>query len=549
MSESLSDKIKIWLIFALRILIFAYVAVRLYYWAMAKNTVFTAILGFLFLCAEMFVLVHALGFLNYLKAVIENPEGQVSQNESRLTHFPPIALVVASYKEPLNILQNTLLCLRNLSYPNKQVYLLDDTRYDVGWKSEEEKEKYKKDIEKLCEWMNINLFRHEWHDAKAGIINDFIQCRQGIEKPGFQLIFNTDDRPKEEKYLAIFDADMNAMPDFAEPLVSCLENNPQAAYVQTPQYYTNFPANRVALAASLMQAIFYEYICEAKGIFRIMLLCGTNVMIRLKALEEVGGIDCSTVTEDFATGFKLNKRGWSTLYRKTVSAFGMGPEDLGSLFKQQFRWALGTVGLLTTILSELIRNPFKNSYIMMREYLFSSSYYLIGWVYFILMLGPTLYIFFDMPVYMMPTGLYFALLVPYNIIINFLFFWAYAKRSYQINDLLNGVVLGILSMPIYMKASLMGLFGFKGKFVVTPKGDTNTLPMIDLWPQVVLGMICFSTIVYGILRLVFEGDPFTGIIVNMFWSFYYFAIFSSTFYYNYPVAKKKTIFSTETAHS
>ena len=537
MQVSFADKVKLALISALKLLVFVYVAVRLYFWSTFDYNTFTAILGFLFLCAEMFVLIHALGFLNYLKIVILNPKELVAQNQSKLKKFPSVAFVVASYKEPLKILENTLLCLRNLSYPNKQVYLLDDTRYNL-WKDEKEKEAYKKDIEKLCVELDINLFRHEWHDAKAGIINDFIQCRQGVISSNYQLIFNTDDPPtEEEKYIAIFDADMNAMPDFAEPLVSCLENNPHAAFVQTPQYYTNFTANRVALAASLMQAIFYEYICEAKGISRIMLLCGTNVMIRLEALKEIGGIDCSTVTEDFATGFKLNKRGWSSLYMKTVSAFGMGPEDLGALFKQQFRWALGTVGLLTTILSEFFQNPFKNSFTMMREYLFSSSYYLIGWVYFILMLGPTMYIFFNLPVYMMPPPLYFALLLPYNIIINLLFFWAYAKRNYQLGDLLNGVILGIVSMPVYMKASLMAILGIKGKFEVTPKGDSHTLPMRDLWPQTLLGLICFSTIIYGLLRVFFEGDPLIGLLVNIFWSLYYFAIFSSIFYYNYTNKK------------
>lgn len=524
-------------------MIYFYIAFRLYFLFFSGfDWTFTVMAGVFFL-AELFILVQALGYLRYIETVARNIVKKESEPSPQfnLKEYPPVAIVVASYKEPLKVIEETLLCLTNLFYPNKHLYLLDDTRYDIPWKDEVAQGKYANSVERLCKWLNVNLFRRKWHHAKAGIINDFMNFRSGDQNSDYKMIYNDGkSQTEKEKYLIVFDADMNPVPDFVEPLVRMMESDPTIAFVQTPQYYTNFSTNRVARAASLMQVIFYEYICEAKGIDRIMLLCGTNVIIRMKAMEDVGGFDCSSVTEDFATALNMHQKGWSSLYLNNVCAFGMGPEDLGSLFKQQFRWALGTVGLLPKILKEFFLHPLKHPIKMMVEYILSSSYYIIGWIYLILMLGPSLYLFFDIPIYIFPPVVYFALVIPYNIAINFLFFWSHSRRGYSISDLFSGVILGILSMPVYMKASAYALLGVKGTFVVTPKDECKSLPLSDLWGQVTLAMISFSTIIYGLLRLYFEGEPFVGIIVNIFWSFYYFAIFCSVFYFNNPKEIQKS---------
>ena len=80
-------------------------------------------------------------------------------------------------------------------------------------------------------------------------------------------------------------------------------------------------------------------------------------MFRREALMDVGGFDESSVTEDFATSLKFHSKGWHSTYLNKVCAFGLGPEDLGGYFKQQYRWALGTVGLFRTILGTMISSP------------------------------------------------------------------------------------------------------------------------------------------------------------------------------------------------
>ena len=53
--------------------------------------------------------------------------------------------------------------------------------------------------------------------------------------------------------------------------------------------------------------------------------------------------------------------------------FGMGPEDLGSYFKQQNRWAMGNVGVLRTVLLNFLKSPFSLKPIQWFEYMITGS--------------------------------------------------------------------------------------------------------------------------------------------------------------------------------
>jgi len=92
------------------------------------------ITAFLLLAAETFILVHCIGyFLNILHVVRRKRDILPSiPPPEPLDSFPPVAIIVSSFREPLEVVEDTLTCFRNLTYPNKHLYFLDDTRYDVA---------------------------------------------------------------------------------------------------------------------------------------------------------------------------------------------------------------------------------------------------------------------------------------------------------------------------------------------------------------------------------------------------------------------------------
>ncbi|MBW2708364.1 MAG: glycosyltransferase [Deltaproteobacteria bacterium] len=519
------------------ILAVLYLLVRTTLFLMLDYHWYEKIVAFFLLFAETFIIIHGIGYFIEIYHVIIHGKGLFQPDDSPppLESYPPVAIIVSSFNEPLGVVEDTLVAFYNLTYPNKTIYFLDDTRYDLPGQDPAERKRYRQSIDEMCQRIGVHLFRRQWRGAKAGMINDFLDYTEGKEKAGFEYhnYSGTENREKE-KYIVVFDADQNPLPAFVEPLIARMEAEPKLAFIQTPQYYTNFDSNRIARASGLQQAVFYEYICEGKSLTDAMFCCGTNVIFRREALMDVGGFDEASVTEDFATSLKFHLKGWRSAYLSKVLAFGMGPEDLGGYFKQQFRWALGTVGLFRQILGFFLRHPRQLVFVKWWEYFLSSTHYFIGLVFLILALCPLLYMFFNVPSYFARPEIYALFFVPYFVFTLTLFFWTLKQRKYGFKDLILGQLLMSITFPVYIKASILGLMGVKGTFGITPKGGAMQLPLKALWPQLSLAVLNFSAVVWGVNRLVYEREPMVALMVNMCWCFYHFLVLSFVLYFNKP---------------
>jgi cellulose synthase (UDP-forming) len=459
----------------------------------------------LLLFGEFFVILHGIGYtLNILRAY----KSQASQDALQvLSHQvvaqePSVAILVAARHEPRHVLEETFLSLKNIKYANKEIFFLDDSS----------DHKYMREAEELSEELGLKLFRREIrHGAKAGIIND---CLKTLT----------------HKYIAIFDADQNPMPEFLNRLIPIMENDNRLGFVQTPQFYTNTQESRVAKAAAFQQAVFYEYICEGKSSQEAMFCCGTNIVFRREALSDVGGLDESTVTEDFATSIKLHQRKWKSIYYNHVNAFGMAPQNLSSYFKQQYRWANGTISVFKRIIWNLITRPFSLKLKQWWEYFLSGSYYIVGLAFLVLMMFPILYLLFNVPSFFARPEIYLLSFLPYIMLSVGVFYFVLSGRNYTIKDLFLGQLLGSITFSIYLRAAFLSLLGKKTTFGITDKAKGASIPYITMWPQLALLFLNYTAIVWGMNRFIYEQEP--AIFINTFWAGYHCLILSSIFYFN-----------------
>ncbi len=483
------------------------------------------------LLAELFIIVHGVGYL--LNVLRMRAKGGQKDTLYELPENPPkVAVIVPAYKEDPSVLWKTLVSLINLSYENCDVYLLDDTPYDVPEKRPDNAEDYRRRIEEMCEELGVDLFRHRWRGAKAGMVNDFLAFMRGEPLDGSRLVHNCgEEHSVEADYLVIFDADQNPVSDFLEQPVAGMEAEPELAFIQTPQYYWNFEKNRVSRGAGLQQAVFYEYICEGKGEQNAMFCCGTNVIFRISALDEIGGLFEGSVTEDFATAFELHRRGWKSKYFKRVAAFGLGPEDLGGYFKQQFRWAYGTISTFKSIIAAFFQNPGALSPAMWWEYLLSSTYYLVGAVFLVLIASPIAFLLADVPSYFARPGIYAGVFVPYITIMLSIFFISLGRRGYSAKDIFLGQLLVVLCFPVHLLAAASALLGRRIGFVVTPKGISSGLSLRENWMQLFFLYLTLAAVVWGVNRAYYEPGGSWPVIINVIWCAYHFAILCSIFYF------------------
>jgi len=482
------------------IFIIVYFVCRAVFLSYAVSSPLEKVLGLLFFAAEAYVMFHAFGYFLGIYKLTKSKKSEPKITE--LTSFPPVAILIPARHEPKEILENTIASCYNLSYPSKTIYILDDSS----------KQEYMAEAKEIAQKYDCQLFRREvWHGAKAGILND---CIKNLT----------------DKYIVIFDADQNPISSFLTKTISILENDSELALIQTPQYYSNLQSSNVAFAANMQQACFYEYICEAKSIDGAMMCCGTNFVVRRETLADVGGFDESTVTEDFATSFKLHLRGWKTLYYNHVSVFGQGPENLSAYFSQQNRWAMGNIAVLKKVLAKLWKSPSALRPLQWWEYLVTSSYYSVSWAYLFLIFCPIAYIIFDIPSFFMKPTVYMFSFLPYLILSQLIFYAGMKNRNYAPSKILRGQLLFFLSLPTYCKGTLLGLFGVSRKFIVTKKSDIGRVSYKQLWPQISLWAINLSAITWGINRFAYDRSP--AVAVNLVWITYHFLLCSSIFYFN-----------------
>lgn len=479
-----------------------YLLTRTVYMAMAGYGTVDRAFGWCLLLAEGFVLIHAVGFaLNifFISGETQAPApGPVAPGRE-----PPVAVAVAARHEPQAVLERTFTTLRLLDYPNKKVYLLDDSS----------EERYQKEADELGRRLGFEVYRREpRHGAKAGIVNDAIETL-------FQA-----------KYLALFDADQNPMPDFLSRLVPILESDERVAWVQTPQVYTNLRAGTVAYASAMQQAIFYESICEGKTSHDAMFCCGTNVLFRVSALKEVGGFDESSITEDFATSLKLHMRGYRSVYHNHACAFGMAPESFPAYLKQQSRWAAGTLSMLRRVAWCALTRPRSLAIGQWWEYFLASSYYLTGWTNFFLMLCPVAFLLLGIPSAFLKPSVYLTVYIPYFTLSWLVFYSTMGARHYTLRQMVDGIALGYLCFPTLMKAAVYGfVFNRRMPFVVTPKGKSEVLSLPALWPYWSLLALNLAAAAAGVLSIKTHAYA-KG--VNIFWACYHSFILAQVFRFN-----------------
>ena len=260
--------------------------------------------------------------------------------------------------------------------------------------------------------------------------------------------------------VAIFDADQAAEPDFFVRTIPPFADT-SIGWVQTGQYYRNLD-DPVARWANDQQAIFYRMVCPGKSRQNSQFICGTNVVLRADALDEIGGLPTDNVTEDFAASLRLHGR-WRSIYLEGVLALGLGPVDLGSYFKQQNRWARGTLSLLSEWRTFLGRSSFTVSQRI--QYALSCTHYLCGVRDLVYVLSPAIFLIVGTPAVVGATlADFLEHFLPY-LVTSQVAFWLKGRGM----TTWRGIVIGFGSFPALVGALMSVALRKRRGFVLTPK--------------------------------------------------------------------------------
>ena len=163
------------------------------------------------------------------------------------------------------------------------------------------------------------------------------------------------------QFIAIFDADFVPDPEFLYKTIHSF-TNPKIGMVQTRWGHINRDYSHLTqVEAMILDGHFVMEHGGRSSSGRFFNFNGTAGIWRREAIEDSGGWQHDTLTEDTDLSYRAQMKGWEFLYLSDVICPAELPVDITDFKNQQFRWAKGLVQTAIKLLPQILRSnlPFK----------------------------------------------------------------------------------------------------------------------------------------------------------------------------------------------
>lgn len=188
-------------------------------------------------------------------------------------------------------------------------------------------------------------------------------------------------RRAEGELLAVFDADFVPPPEFLAHSVP-LFADPRVGMVQCRWDHLNADYSLLTgMQALLLDGHFaIEHVARSRsGCF--FNFNGTAGVFRRECIEQAGGWQGDTLTEDMDLSYRAQLAGWRFVYRPELACPAELPVDMNAFLTQQHRWAKGSVQTARKLLGTIWRAR------LPRAVKVESAFHLLGNLAFPLLLG------------------------------------------------------------------------------------------------------------------------------------------------------------------
>jgi len=258
------------------------------------------------------------------KMPVEPPE--------KFEQLPRVTIQLPLYNERF-VVERLLEEISKIDYPKEllQIQVLDDSTDETHPFTERLVNEYRA--------AGIPMeYRHRTnrHGYKAGALQDAMPYATG-------------------DLMAVFDADFVPPRDFLQRTVHFF-SNPKVGVVQTRWTYLNRHYNLLTeVQAMLLDGHFVlEHVARSGGglFFNFN---GTAGILRRQMIEDAGGWEHDTLTEDSDLSYRAQLKGWKFVYVPSIECPSELPVDLYGFQVQQSRWAKG----LTQVAIKLLRRIMK----------------------------------------------------------------------------------------------------------------------------------------------------------------------------------------------
>ena len=317
---------------------------------------------------------------------------------------------------------------------------------------------------------------------------------------------------------AIFDADFEPPVDFLVRTVTVLMSGERIGLVQARWGHLNRDTSLVTQAQGMGIDGHFAIEQGARAWNHLFMnFNGTAGLWRRSAIEDAGGWEHDTLTEDMDLSYRAQLAGWEPSYVDDLVVPAELPEDINAFKSQQFRWAKGSIQTAMKLLPRVMRAPvpafakiqaaFHMTHYMIHPIMVWLAVFALPLLLFGRLRLPPLLVAFLLAAVVTSAIAPFVMYTAAQVAL-----YPRRERRLRVLPALSAVGVGIAISN--SRAVLEALFGIDSPFVRTPKrGDrpAKTYRVRGTWIavlEVALGLYCFYSLnVYLYARTFFVG-PF-----------------------------------------
>ena len=233
-------------------------------------------------------------------------------------YFPEVTIQLPVYNEG-ELVFDLIDCVTDIDYPKEklQIQVLDDSTDSTLEYSRQKVEEYKQ------KGFNIELRnRTDRSGFKAGALSEGLEWSTG-------------------EFIAIFDTDFRPNTDFLKALLPEFLNE-KVGVVQAKWGHINRDHSLLTKLQAFQLDVHFTVEQKGRQLGNLLLqFNGTCGIWRRKVIDDAGGWDGDTLTEDLDLSYRAQMKGWNIVYREDYEVPGLLPYNMRSLKSQQFRWMKG----------------------------------------------------------------------------------------------------------------------------------------------------------------------------------------------------------------
>jgi len=320
------------------------------------------------------------------------------------------------------------------------------------------------------------------------------------------------------EFIAIFDADFLPRPDFLKRTLPSFEND-KVGVVQTRWEHINEDYSLLTRLQAMQLNVHFTV--EQSGRFAgdcLLQFNGTAGVWRKTCIEDAGGWEADTLTEDLDLSYRAQLKGWEVVFLEKVAAPAELPAEMNGLKSQQFRWMKGGAENAKKLLPAVWKSDMS-----FHKKLHASSHLLASTVYIFIFLAGV----FSVPLlfaihFLEIASHYFAVFLLGLLSVVAVYYVANVQTGFSKDSMLKTTFKFIILFPVFLALSmglslhntiavLQGYQGKKSPFIRTPKFNIKSLKDSFEKRSYLASKISWTTIFEGVFSVYFLGGVAAGI--------------------------------------